>query len=1284
MKKKIVFILIISIILILGYNTTFAGHSGGCYSSNTDIRYISNGTGTHTVKVYCDDCGGYLYQSTGSCSGGSATCTSLATCKDCKGTYGGYGGHNDNAWGSCTGKKCSVCTRTTGYYSHGGGTHANGGKCTNGCGKYYQTHSQSSTVSSYNTTTTTHTPVYSCTYSGCSGTYTGSASSHSGGEATCTAQAECSTCSTPYGNTKSHSWYVTGAYNADLHNRACDNCGTTDRVAHAFTSPSCKTNSYCMHEVCGWELYNTALGHTGGTHANGGKCTRAYCNTVYQSHGKSSTISSYDTTATQHTPRYACTQSGCSYTYTGTASDHSWNTSHICTVCSYTGTHDYSIESDSYYPCRSPEDEHQRDYYCVCGSMRRFNFKHTYAKESGTHHYCIYCNARFRHNWTSYTYADSSNHSMSCANCSATSTEAHNSDTRVANCTQKPICSLCNSEWGSINSSNHNYTKTCTKCNTGSVVCSRSNSHVKSHDCSIYVNEPSVTTIHRYTGSSITGVPSGNGYTLSGIASATNVGTYTATATLTPGSGPTYRWSDTGTTEERSYTWSILDTAVSITSQPSAGATKEGGTVTFSVGATGSHIRYQWYYNTSGQSTGGTAISGATSSSYTTTAATRDMNNRYYYCVLSNNSSSSSSLTSTATSAAKLTVWWTHEIAAHPADINVKKGETASFSITPTGGNPSTYTYQWYSATSETAAGSVISGATNSTYSFVPSENISGRWYYCSVSNGQYTLTSNRAKLVADVTIPTLNAGSASITHANVNTQFTVPIIVTDTGEGFNTTTFTSGDIVVKVNGVSISPSRKDLAYNSNSGNNYTYTLTLQGLTGDGVLTLEVASGNIADNFGNTNATTSMVVGGIVIDNTPPVIASNGAVTGTNQGFINSEDTITIPVKITDVGGLNPSEFTGEDVIVNLGATEDTGAKVTVTYVGQTGNDYEYIITVENLTGEGELTLEIADGKIVDFATNGNLETVISGLNVTVDNTKPKVTSITLSLGGYNSSNLYPGSLPRENDSWINEDVYAVINSVDEGVAPSGVETYWRSVENPSSFIQLPNDREIWSNEMNNTVYYRVVDKAGNVSENASVLIKIDKTSPIVAELNMRHNREGGLVYNYDILDPASNSIYIKPYETQDTGTYQSGILKSEYIITFNDGAVTEVSDVIDGTTHTILQETGTYTIEVITTDRAGNTSNKFFNAIIEKKVENTVKIKNIHDKGSGVKQITITARKEGATADAIAPIVINNPGANITERIKLTDGTFTIKVEIVDGVGLTTVLEQVITNNIS
>lgn len=85
-----------------------------------------------------------------------------------------------------------------------------------------------------------------------------------------------------------------------------------------------------------------------------------------------------------------------------------------------------------------------------------------------------------------------------------------------------------------------------------------------------------------------------------------------------------------------------------------------------------------------------------------------------------------------------------------PTAKSVKAGTVATFSVRASGGNPNIYTYQWYYAMSQSETGIRISGATASSYTINAgnmSSDLNGRYYYCEVSNGQYTVKSSRAKL---------------------------------------------------------------------------------------------------------------------------------------------------------------------------------------------------------------------------------------------------------------------------------------------------------------------------------------------------------------------------------------------------------------------------------------------------------------------------------------------------------------------------------------------------------
>lgn len=77
--------------------------------------------------------------------------------------------------------------------------------------------------------------------------------------------------------------------------------------------------------------------------------------------------------------------------------------------------------------------------------------------------------------------------------------------------------------------------------------------------------------------------------------------------------------------------------SVIITKQPTSITVVTSTGAAFSVTASGiGTLSYQWYYNTTNSTTGGTAIQGATSSSYTMPAGviTANMSGRYYYCIV--------------------------------------------------------------------------------------------------------------------------------------------------------------------------------------------------------------------------------------------------------------------------------------------------------------------------------------------------------------------------------------------------------------------------------------------------------------------------------------------------------------------------------------------------------------------------------------------------------------------------------------------------------------------------
>lgn len=139
---------------------------------------------------------------------------------------------------------------------HYDGNHENGGICQlKECGYKYQTHEQSDTIKEYNKSKDGHTPVYYCTYSGCTETFDGAIEEHSGGThqngGICTVEG----C----------------GYQYETHEQS------TIRKQYKKTEDGHTPIYYCTHSGCDVTYDGEIQEHSGATHENGGICTVEGC-----------------------------------------------------------------------------------------------------------------------------------------------------------------------------------------------------------------------------------------------------------------------------------------------------------------------------------------------------------------------------------------------------------------------------------------------------------------------------------------------------------------------------------------------------------------------------------------------------------------------------------------------------------------------------------------------------------------------------------------------------------------------------------------------------------------------------------------------------------------------------------------------------------------------------------------------------------------------------------------------------------------------------------------------
>ena len=189
----------------------------------------------------------------------------------------------------------------------------------------------------------------------------------------------------------------------------------------------------------------------------------------------------------------------------------------------------------------------------------------------------------------------------------------------------------------------------------------------------------------------------------------------------------------------------------SISSQPIGFTECIDGTRSLSVTATGGtpSLTYQWYSNNSNSTSGSTLIGSATNATYTPPSSSAGT--KYYYCVVS---ASGNGCTSVTSSIVLVTVVADPTITVQPTAITQCIGGTSALSVTATGGTPS-LTYQWFSNVSNSnSGGSVVTGATSSTYT--PSSLVAGTvYYYCVVSasgDGCASATSNAVAVIVQTT----------------------------------------------------------------------------------------------------------------------------------------------------------------------------------------------------------------------------------------------------------------------------------------------------------------------------------------------------------------------------------------------------------------------------------------------------------------------------------------------------------------------------------------------------
>lgn len=324
----------------------------------------------------------------------------------------------------------------------------------------------------------------------------------------------------------------------------------------------------------------------------------------------------------------------------------------------------------------------------------------------------------------------------------------------------------------------------------------------------------------------------------------------------------------------------------SITSQPLSTQTLcQGATPTpLQVAATGGNgaFTYQWYSNVNNNTTSGTPISGATTSNYNPPTST--VGTVYYYCIISQ-STLGCGTTSTVSA---VIINASPNITLQPASDSVcSGGASTALSFTYANG-VGTPTYQWYSNTlNDTTSGTLITGATNPTYT-PPSTTVGVLYYYCLVTfpglTGSCATIATATAAITVTQAPTVN--QQPLANQNLCVGGTIPnaLDVTYTnGTGTasyqwysNTSNSTTGGTPVGTNAPNYTP-----PVFSTAGTYYYYVVISFSGNGCGAITSAIAQ---IDVIADPAVTTQPLATQTVCQNAaaaPLTIAASGGIGGT-------------------------------------------------------------------------------------------------------------------------------------------------------------------------------------------------------------------------------------------------------------------------------------------------------------------------------------------------------------------------------------------------------------------
>ena len=293
--------------------------------------------------------------------------------------------------------------------------------------------------------------------------------------------------------------------------------------------------------------------------------------------------------------------------------------------------------------------------------------------------------------------------------------------------------------------------------------------------------------------------------------------------------------------------------------------------------------------------------------------------------------------------------------------------DAGDFSLTATGTAQGTVTGAIFSGSTATVTVTGVSGDGNLTLNYATNES------YAGVSN---TLPFVGQTYAIDNTPPTVNSITALGSNPNNASSDQFSVTFSEAVSGVDVSDFTLTN-TGKVFGTIASV----------AGSGTTYTVTVNNVTGNGTMRLDLNNSGtgIQDLAGNAISTGFTGGDTYTIDQTAPAVNSITATAPSNANPTNATSvtyTVTFGEAVT---GVDASDFT-------VTASGTTGAVTNVT-----GSGASYTVTVGGISGNGTLRLDLNSSGtgIQDLAGNAITTGFTGGDTYTIIQTPPAVSSIT-------------------------------------------------------------------------------------------------------------------------------------------------------------------------------------------------------------------------------------------------------------------------------------------------